>query len=142
MAGRPGYVTVPILTVLVAIGYVYYTTVFLAIPAWLGLATAAGVANVVVFTALAAACVATYAVAVSRDPGCVPPAFVPDVEDSESPIHEIKRKVRACLSPPPGPPQIPPATAAACCKVWIFGVGSYLSVAELDTLAAKLSSWV
>uniref|UniRef100_A0A0E0CA74 S-acyltransferase n=1 Tax=Oryza meridionalis TaxID=40149 RepID=A0A0E0CA74_9ORYZ len=92
MAGRPGYVTVPILSVLASIGYVYYTAVFLAIPAWLGLATAAGVANAVAFTALAAACVATYAVAVSRDPGRVPSAFLPDVEDAESPIHEIKRK--------------------------------------------------
>uniref|UniRef100_A0A0E0JQX8 S-acyltransferase n=1 Tax=Oryza punctata TaxID=4537 RepID=A0A0E0JQX8_ORYPU len=97
MAGRPGYVTVPILSVLAAIGYVYYTAVFLAIPAWLGLATAAGVANAVAFTALAAACVATYAVAVSRDPGRVPPAFVPDVEDTESPIHEIKRKDHHCI---------------------------------------------
>lgn len=91
--GRPGYVTVPILSVLAAIGYVYYTTVFLAIPAWLGLATAPGLANAAAFTALAAACVATYAVAVSRDPGRVPASFVPDVEDAGSPIHEIKRKV-------------------------------------------------
>nr|CAB3478821.1 unnamed protein product [Digitaria exilis] len=91
--GRPGYVTVPILSVLAAIGYVYYTTVFLAIPAWLGLTTAAGVANAAAFTALAAACVATYAVAVLREPGSVPASFVPDVEDAGSPIHEIKRKV-------------------------------------------------
>nr|ACN31051.1 unknown [Zea mays] len=90
--GRPGYITVPILSVLAAIGYVYYTTVFLAIPAWLGLSSATGLANAAVFSALAAACVATYAVAVSRDPGRVPASFVPDVEDAGSPIHEIKRK--------------------------------------------------
>jgi palmitoyltransferase ZDHHC3/7/25 len=99
--GRPGYVTVPILSVLATIGYVYYTTVFLAIPAWLGHSTAAGVANAVAFTALAAASVATYAVAVSRDPGRVPAAFVPDVEDAD--IHEIKRKVLMALSPLPPP---------------------------------------
>lgn len=101
--GRPGYITVPILSVLATIGYVYYTTVFLAIPAWLGLSTATGLANAAVFTALAAACVATYAVAVSRDPGRVPASFVPDVEDAGSPIHEIKRKVHSthgpCLPP-------------------------------------------
>lgn len=106
----------PILSVLAAIGYVYYTAVFLAIPAWLGLATAAGVANAVAFTALAAACVATYAVAVSRDPGRVPPAFLPDVEDAESPIHEIKRKVHRPVHPlPSGPPRSrgrPPRCAA------------------------------
>lgn len=90
--GRPGYLTLPIFSVLAAIGYVYYTTVFVAVAGWLGLATAAGVANAAAFTALAAACVATYAVAVCRDPGRVPPAFMPDVEDAESPVHEIKRK--------------------------------------------------
>jgi palmitoyltransferase len=94
MAGRPGYLTLPIFSVLAAIGYVYYTAVFLAVPRWLGLATAAGVANAAAFTALAAACLATYAVAVRRDPGRVPPGFVPDVEDAESTVHEIKRKVR------------------------------------------------
>ncbi|PUZ65677.1 hypothetical protein GQ55_3G243900 [Panicum hallii var. hallii] len=92
MAGRPGYLTLPIFSVLAAIGYVYYTAVFLAVPRWLGLSTAAGVANAVAFTALAAACLATYAVAVRRDPGRVPPGYAPDVEDAESTVHEIKRK--------------------------------------------------
>ncbi|XP_025807366.1 probable protein S-acyltransferase 16 isoform X2 [Panicum hallii] len=92
MAGRPGYLTLPIFSVLAAIGYVYYTAVFLAVPRWLGLSTAAGVANAAAFTALAAACLATYAVAVRRDPGRVPPGYAPDVEDAESTVHEIKRK--------------------------------------------------
>jgi hypothetical protein len=95
MAGRPGYITLPIFSGLAAIGYVYYTTVFVAVARWLGLYTAAGVANAAAFTVLAAACVATYAVAVSRDPGRVPLNFVPDVEDTQSAIHEIKRKVRS-----------------------------------------------
>ncbi|KAF0923922.1 hypothetical protein E2562_007762 [Oryza meyeriana var. granulata] len=90
--GRPGYLTLPIFSVLAAIGYVYYTTVFVAVARWLGLATAAGAANAVAFTALAATCVATYAVAVCRDPGRVPPSFQPDVEDVGSPLQEIKRK--------------------------------------------------
>lgn len=94
MGGRPGYLTLPIFSVVAAIGYVYYTTLFVAVPRWLGLSTAAGVANAAAFTALAAACLATYAVAVCRDPGRVPPGFVPDVEDAESTVHEIKRKVR------------------------------------------------
>jgi hypothetical protein len=103
MGGRPGYLTLPIFSVVAAIGYVYYTTVFVAMPRWLGLSTAAGVANAAAFTALAAACLATYAVAVRRDPGRVPPGFVPDVEDAESTVHEIKRKVRSrwrCPTPP------------------------------------------
>jgi len=103
MGGRPGYLTLPIFSVVAAIGYVYYTTVFVAVPRWLGLSTAAGVANAAAFTALAAACLATYTVAVRRDPGRVPPGFVPDVEDAESTVHEIKRKVRwrwRCPTPP------------------------------------------
>ncbi|XP_066342000.1 uncharacterized protein [Miscanthus floridulus] len=61
-------------------------------PGSAGLAVGAVRSNAAVFTALAAACVATYAIAVSRDPGRVPASFVPDVEDAGSPIHEIKRK--------------------------------------------------
>ncbi|XP_020252232.1 probable protein S-acyltransferase 16 [Asparagus officinalis] len=36
--------------------------------------------------------VATYGIAVVRDPGSVPSSFVPDIEDTSSPVHEIKRK--------------------------------------------------
>jgi palmitoyltransferase len=118
MAGRPGYITLPIISVLAAIGYVYYTTVFLAIPAWLGLATAAGVANAAAYTALAVACVVTYGLAITRDPGRVPPAFVPDVEDAETPIHEIKRKVRPCIPSSCAGRDRPTRSR---CKDWIFG---------------------
>uniref|UniRef100_A0A6V7QT94 S-acyltransferase n=1 Tax=Ananas comosus var. bracteatus TaxID=296719 RepID=A0A6V7QT94_ANACO len=92
MSSQPGYVTLPILTVLAAIAYLYYTTVFVVIGEWLGIATAAGLANAAAFTALAAASLVTYAMAVFTDPGRVPASFVPDVEDPDSPIHEIKRK--------------------------------------------------
>jgi hypothetical protein len=115
--GRPGYLTLPILSVLAAIGYVYYTTVFVAVARWLGLATAAGAANAAAFTALAAACVATYAVAVCRDPGRVPPSFTPDVEDAESPLHEIKRKVRS---------RCPIGRLSAYYRIWISGVEGLL----------------
>uniref|UniRef100_A0A6V7QXB9 S-acyltransferase n=1 Tax=Ananas comosus var. bracteatus TaxID=296719 RepID=A0A6V7QXB9_ANACO len=91
MSSRPCYVTLPILTVLAAIGYLYYTTVFVVIGEWLGIATAAGLANAA-RSPLAAASLVTYAMAVFTDPGRVPASFVPDVEDPDSPIHEIKRK--------------------------------------------------
>ncbi|XP_072997151.1 probable protein S-acyltransferase 16 [Typha latifolia] len=89
---RPGYVTLPILTVLFAIGYVYYTTVFVVIESWFGLSTAAGLANAVAFTVVAVVCVVTYGMAVLKDPGRVPVSFAPDVEDQENAVHEIKRK--------------------------------------------------
>lgn len=92
---RPGYITLPIITVFFCIGYIYYTTVFVAIEGWLRLSTAAGLANAAVFTALAVVCIATYTTAVVKDPGRVPAPFVPDLETAYSAIHEIKRKVSA-----------------------------------------------
>lgn len=50
--------------------------------------------NASFFTILALMSVVTYAIAIVRDPGHVPSSYVPDVEDSDSPIHEIKRKVK------------------------------------------------
>ncbi|WOL18673.1 putative protein S-acyltransferase 16 [Canna indica] len=87
-----GYITLPIIIVLTAIGYLFYTTLFVLIDGWLGLWTAAGLANAAVFTALAAVVVTTYGIAVLKDPGGVPASFSPDIEDSENTVHEIKRK--------------------------------------------------
>lgn len=56
--------------------------------------------NAVVFTAVALMCITSYALAILTDPGRVPSTYMPDIEDSENPIHEIKRKVpitRCCL---------------------------------------------
>jgi palmitoyltransferase ZDHHC3/7/25 len=92
---RPGYITLPIVTVLFCICYIYYTTVFVAIEGWLRLSTAAGLANAAVITALTVICIATYITAVVKDPGLVPAPFVPDLERPNSAIHEIKRKVSA-----------------------------------------------
>lgn len=49
--------------------------------------------NAVVFTAVALMCIINYALAIFTDPGRVPSTYMPDIEDSENPIHEIKRKV-------------------------------------------------
>ena len=93
MAARPGYISLPIIIVLMAIAYLYYATVFVVIEGWLGLRTASGLANAAAFSAVAAMAVVTYGIAVCRDPGGVPSSFMPDIEDPASPIHEIKRKV-------------------------------------------------
>lgn len=93
-----GYVTLPILLVLSTVVYIYYTTVFVVIDGWLGLSTAAGLANAVALTVLALVAVVTYGMAVLKDPGHVPSSFAPDIEDNESPVHEIKRKVHISCS--------------------------------------------
>ncbi|KAF3454951.1 hypothetical protein FNV43_RR05399 [Rhamnella rubrinervis] len=38
-------------------------------------------------------CVFNYTISVLLDPGRVPATYMPDIEDSESPVHEVKRKV-------------------------------------------------
>lgn len=48
--------------------------------------------NAIVFTALAIMCVFNYATSILTDPGRVPSTYMPDIEDVETPIHEIKRK--------------------------------------------------
>ncbi|KAL0929191.1 hypothetical protein M5K25_001135 [Dendrobium thyrsiflorum] len=89
---RPRYVTLPIILVLALIGYAYYVTVFCVIEDWLGLRTASGLGNAATFTAFAIMCLTTYAIAVLRDAGHVPSSFMPDMEDPQVVVHEIKRK--------------------------------------------------
>ncbi|XP_068643159.1 probable protein S-acyltransferase 16 isoform X1 [Aristolochia californica] len=92
MLMKRNYVSLPILVVLSAIGFLYYTTVFVVIDEWLGLSTSSGLLNAVVFTFLVIMSTVTYGIAIVRDPGHIPASFVPEIEDAESSIHEIKRK--------------------------------------------------
>ncbi|GAB2272564.1 Probable protein S-acyltransferase 16 [Dionaea muscipula] len=84
--------SLPVLSVVFAIGYIYFTTTLIFIDRWFGLWSSPGLMNAIVFTTLAIMCVSNYAIAISTDPGRVPASFLPDVEDVDSPIHEIKRK--------------------------------------------------
>ncbi|GER28593.1 DHHC-type zinc finger family protein [Striga asiatica] len=77
-----------------AITYIYLSTVFVFVDRWFGIWSSPGMFHVTVFTFLAAMCVTSYRRAIYTDPGRVPDTFMPDVEDSGNPIHEIKRKVR------------------------------------------------
>ncbi|XP_077238977.1 putative protein S-acyltransferase 16 [Tasmannia lanceolata] len=86
------FFSLPILVGFSVILFLYYTTVFIVIDEWLGLNTSPGFMNGVFFTLLALMSVFNYTIAIVRDPGHVPASFMPDVEDTENPIHEIKRK--------------------------------------------------
>lgn len=83
----------PVTVVVSAIAYIYISTVFVFIDRWLGLFSSPGIANAVVFTFIAFMSVFSYRSAVFMDPGQVPSTYSPDVEDTQTPIHEIKRKV-------------------------------------------------
>ncbi|KAL5709549.1 protein S-acyltransferase [Ranunculus cassubicifolius] len=87
-----GAISLPIIVVIATIGFIYYATIFVFIDHWLGLKTSQGLMNVAIFTFMAIMCLVTYVIAIRKDPGMVPDSFVPDIEDEENPIHEIKRK--------------------------------------------------
>ncbi|KAJ4849171.1 putative protein S-acyltransferase 16 [Turnera subulata] len=91
MKRRPGF-SLPVTVVVLAIAYIYFSTLFVFLDRWLGLLSSPGIMNAVVFTAIALMCVSNYAAAVFRDPGRVPSTYLPDIEDLDNPVHEIKRK--------------------------------------------------
>ncbi|XP_020524008.1 probable protein S-acyltransferase 16 isoform X2 [Amborella trichopoda] len=86
------FLSVPVLVVLLFIGFLYYTTVFILIEEWLGLNTSPGLLNAIIFSGFAVASIACYVLAIFKDPGHVPATYEPDIEDSTTPIQEIKRK--------------------------------------------------
>ncbi|MCL7043038.1 hypothetical protein MKW94_014601 [Papaver nudicaule] len=91
--GQRRTVSVPIILVLGVIGYMYYATIFIFIENWLGgLHTSHGILNALAFSLTTVICIVTYWIAICKDPGGVPLDFLPDVEDSQNPIQEIKRK--------------------------------------------------
>lgn len=90
--------SLPVTVVMLVIGFIYFSTVFTFIDRWFSLTSSPGIANAAAFTALALMCLYNYSIAIFRDPGRVPLNYMPDVEDPESPVHEIKRKVTSlCL---------------------------------------------
>ncbi|XP_052173991.1 probable protein S-acyltransferase 16 [Diospyros lotus] len=84
--------SLPVTVVVTAIGYIYASTVFVFVDQWFGLGTSPGIMNAAAFTTVAIMCAFNYGIAVFTDPGRVPATFMPDIEDHDSPIHEIKRK--------------------------------------------------
>ncbi|KAG6437160.1 hypothetical protein SASPL_102071 [Salvia splendens] len=91
--GQPCKFSFHVAVVAAAIFYIYLSTVFVFIDRWFGLGSSPGMLNAAVFTFIALVSISSYRRAIYTDPGRVPSSFVPDVEDPDSPIHEIKRKV-------------------------------------------------
>ncbi|XP_051131009.1 probable protein S-acyltransferase 16 [Andrographis paniculata] len=78
--------------VIAAIIYIYFSTVFVFIDRCFALGSSPGTLHAAAFTFLAVMCVSSYRLAIYTDPGRVPSDFMPDIENSDNPIHEIKRK--------------------------------------------------
>ncbi|CAL1379032.1 unnamed protein product [Linum trigynum] len=91
MKRRPSF-SLPVTVVVLVIVFIYFSTIFVFVDRWFGLMSSPGVMNAVVFTAVAVMCIFNYSAAIITDPGRVPSTYLPDIEDADNPIHEIKRK--------------------------------------------------
>ncbi|KAG6543581.1 hypothetical protein Mapa_015075 [Marchantia paleacea] len=85
------FLSLPVAVVLVLIGFVYHTVVFLVIEPWLSLSTAPGLFNALFFTGLGVMAVLCYVIAVLKDPGRIPSSYMPDLEDSGVTLHSKGR---------------------------------------------------
>ncbi|CAH9055246.1 unnamed protein product [Cuscuta epithymum] len=77
------FLSIPIISVLILKGVLYYVTVFIFIEDWMSLQSSAGSLNALIFTFFASLCVFCYFVCVLKDPGSVPSSYVPDVEEPQ-----------------------------------------------------------
>lgn len=82
--------SIPIISVFLLLGFVYYVTIFIFIEDCIGLSSSEGSRNSLIFTFLAFLCIFSFLVCILTDPGGVPSGFVPDVE--ESPISDQENK--------------------------------------------------
>ncbi|KAI5648605.1 hypothetical protein M9H77_34610 [Catharanthus roseus] len=82
--------SIPIISVFLLLGFVYYITIFIFIEDCIGLSSSKGSRNSLIFTFLAFLCIFSFLVCILTDPGGVPSGFVPDVE--ESPISDQENK--------------------------------------------------
>ncbi|CAF1791464.1 hypothetical protein Bca4012_047037 [Brassica carinata] len=76
------FFSIPVLSVILVMGLVYYVTLFVFIDDWVGLRSSAGKLNALIFTSLASLCIFSLSICVLLDPGRVPSSYAPDVENS------------------------------------------------------------
>lgn len=88
------FFSIPVLSVILVMGLVYYITLFVFIDDWVGLRSSAGKLNALVFTSLASLCIFSLSICVLLDPGRVPSSYAPDVESSSwSGSHNVSSSV-------------------------------------------------
>jgi hypothetical protein len=71
--------------------FVYYSTVFVFLDHWVGLATPIGAAHAAAVSLAVAACFLAFVCAAGADPGAVPPAFAPDAEAAQGQVGRANR---------------------------------------------------
>lgn len=91
------FVSVPIFSVFLLIVFVYYVTIFIFLDNWLGFQSSAGLLNVLIFSSLGSLSFFSFLVCVLTDPGGLPPAYVPDMEENDVSDQEPKKSVSFLL---------------------------------------------
>ncbi|KAJ6717634.1 PROTEIN S-ACYLTRANSFERASE 16-RELATED [Salix purpurea] len=82
------FLSIPVFSVFLLMGFVYFITVFIFIEDWVGLQSSAGILNAMIFTFMASLCLFSFVVCVLTEPGYVPSPYVPDVEGAAVPLHQ------------------------------------------------------
>ncbi|KAF7112854.1 hypothetical protein RHSIM_Rhsim09G0149500 [Rhododendron simsii] len=91
------FLSIPVFSVFLLLGFVYYVAVFVFIENWVGLQSSAGSLNALIFTFLASLCLFSFLVCVLTDPGGIPPAYVPDFEASEATDQALMKSDHHCM---------------------------------------------
>eukprot|EP00267_Zea_mays_P055385 XP_020408720.1 uncharacterized LOC100217160 isoform X5 [Zea mays] len=81
--------------------FVYYSTVFVFLDHWVGLATPIGAAHAAAVSLAVAACFLAFVCAAGADPGAVPPAFAPDAEAAQGQGLKSRYCDKCCMFKPP-----------------------------------------
>ncbi|KAF6151268.1 hypothetical protein GIB67_002967 [Kingdonia uniflora] len=107
------FLSLPIVAVVLLMGFMYYSTVFIFMEDWLGLRSSNGNLNFWVYTCFGFMCFLSFVSSVVIDPGNVPSGFSPDIEEdgseTETSINGFNKKNRylspqySRLHPPPKP---------------------------------------
>lgn len=91
--------SIPILSVFVLAGFIYYITIFIFLEDWLGLHSSSGSLNTLIFSVLSCFTLFSFLVCATTDPGRVPSEYVPDIEHSDASDQESKKndvQLRRC----------------------------------------------
>ncbi|KAJ9159908.1 hypothetical protein P3X46_025360 [Hevea brasiliensis] len=91
------FLSIPVFSVFLLMGFIYYYTLFIFIEDWVGLQSSAGTLNALIFTWMASLCVFSFFVCVLTDPGHVSSSFVPDIEGNDAPDQESQNNDHHCL---------------------------------------------
>ena len=82
------FLSIPVFSVFLLMGFVYFITVFIFIEEWVGLQSSPGTLNAMIFTFMASLCLFSFVVCVLTEPGYAPSPYVPDVEGTAVPLHQ------------------------------------------------------